>query len=324
MAQVLGMGNALVDLMTIIDQEELLEQLKLPKGSMQLVDAETSKNVLDNTTKYPKVMASGGSAANTIHGLARLGVETAFIGAIGQDETGDFFHNDMKASGIHPMLFQSQTPSGVAIALVTPDGERTFATYLGAAIDLSAAHIEQAHFVGHKYFYVEGYLVFNEDLLLKSLKEAKNAGLTIALDLASYNVVEIKKDFLLQILSEYVDIVFANEEEARALCGLTPEKAIDFLSELCAIAVVKTGAAGALLKQDGKTIHVPAIKVTPMDTTGAGDMFAAGFLYAHLHGFSLKQAGQIGTLLAGNVIEVLGAKMNEERWAAIQAEIKRL
>ncbi len=324
MAQILGMGNALVDLMTKIDQEEILKKLNLPKGSMQLVDAETSKNVLDNTTKYPKVMASGGSAANTIHGLARLGVETSFIGAIGQDKTGDFFHNDMKASGIQPMLFQSQTPSGVAIALVTPDGERTFATYLGAAVDLSAAHLEPEHFVGHKYFYVEGYLVFNEELLLKALKEAKKAGLTIVLDLASYNVVEAKKDFLLQILGEYVDIVFANEEEAQALCGLAPEKAIDFLSELCAIAVVKTGAAGALLKQDGKTIHVPAIKVTPLDTTGAGDMFAAGFLYAHLHGFTLKQAGQIGTLLAGNVIEVLGAKMNEERWAAIRAEIKKI
>ncbi len=173
MTQILGMGNALVDLMTKIDQEEILKILNLPKGSMQLVDAETSKNVLQNTAKYPKVMASGGSAANTIHGLARLGVETAFIGTIGKDETGDFFHNDMKASGIQPMLFQSQTPSGVAIALVTPDGERTFATYLGAAVDLSAAHLEAEHFIGHKYFYVEGYLVFNEELLLKALKEAK-------------------------------------------------------------------------------------------------------------------------------------------------------
>jgi len=111
MAHILGMGNALVDLMTKIDQEEILKILNLPKGSMQLVDAETSKNVFDNTANYPKVMASGGSAANTIHGLARLGVETAFIGTIGKDETGDFFHNDMKASGIHPMLFQSQTSS---------------------------------------------------------------------------------------------------------------------------------------------------------------------------------------------------------------------
>jgi sugar/nucleoside kinase (ribokinase family) len=324
MAQILGMGNALVDLMTKIDQEEILEQLKLPKGSMQLVDAEISKNVLDNTANYPKVMTSGGSAANTIHGLARLGADTAFIGTIGQDETGDFFHNDMKSSGIHPILFRSKTPSGVAIALVSPDGERTFATYLGAAVDLLAAHLESGHFAGHKYFYVEGYLVFNEELLLKALKEAKKAGLLIALDLASYNVVEAKKDFIMQILGEYVDIVFANEEEANALCGLAPEKAIDFLSDLCAIAVVKTGAAGALLKQDGKTIHVPAIKVTPLDTTGAGDMFAAGFLYAQLHGFTLKQAGQMGTLLAGNVIEVLGAKMNEERWAGIRAGIKTL
>jgi sugar/nucleoside kinase (ribokinase family) len=321
MAKIVGMGNALVDLMTRIDQDEILDQLQLPKGSMQLVDNETSKKVAAHTARYPKVMASGGSAANTIHGLAKLGVETAFIGTIGHDETGDFFHQDMLASGIFPRLFRSETPSGVAIALVSPDGERTFATCLGAAIELSDAHLEPTLFTGYSYFYVEGYLVQNESLLLKALDLASSAGLIIALDLASFNVVEAKRDFLLHILNEYVDIVFANEEEARSLVGLGPEEAIALLGEMCHIAVVKTGAKGALITENRILVKVPAIKANPIDTTGAGDMFAAGFLYAHLHGFSLEKAGFAGTLLAGNVIEVLGAKMDENRWEAIRKAI---
>lgn len=323
MAKIIGMGNALVDLMTRIDQDEILKQLQLPKGSMQLVDNETSKNVAAQTAQYPKVMASGGSAANTIHGLAKLGVETAFIGTIGQDETGDFFHQDMLASGIFPRLFRSETPSGVAIALVSPDGERTFATCLGAAIELSDTHLEFSHFEGYSYFYVEGYLVQNEPLLLKSLELARKAGLIIALDLASFNVVEAKRDFLLRILNEYVDIVFANEEESRSLVGLSPEEAINELGKMCRIAVVKTGSKGALIAENDTVVHVPAIKANPIDTTGAGDMFAAGFLYAHLHGFPLEKAGFAGTLLAGNVIEVLGAKMDENRWEIIRNAIAK-
>lgn len=324
MAEILGMGNALVDLMTKIDQDEVLEQLQLPKGSMQLVDAEVSNQVAEKTAHFPKMRASGGSAANTIHGLSRLGASTAFVGTIGQDETGDFFCTDMETAGIQPLLFRSKTPTGVAIALVTPDGERTFATHLGAAIELSADHLNEDHFVGHQYFYVEGYLVQNEALLIKALDLAKSAGLTIALDLASYNVVEAKKDFLLKILREYIDIVFANEEEAFAISGLEPQQALDFLSDMCTYAIVKIGAKGALIKHKNEIVQVPAIQVNPIDTTGAGDMFAAGFLYALLKDMSLENAGKAGTILAGNVIEIMGAKMDQNKWQQALSMIRAL
>jgi sugar/nucleoside kinase (ribokinase family) len=134
MTKVLGIGNALVDVLSKLENDLLLEDLKLPKGSMQLVDALTSANISAKSNHLEKEMASGGSAANTIHGLARLGMETSFIGTVGNDTTGQFFHDDLKASNITPLLFYSETPSGIANAMISKDGERTFGTFLGAAI----------------------------------------------------------------------------------------------------------------------------------------------------------------------------------------------
>lgn len=321
MAKILGMGNALVDIMTSIENDALLDSLKLPKGSMQLVDAETSMAVSQATAKLPKMMASGGSAANTIHGLARLGVQTAFIGTVGADETGDFFFNDMASNNIKPLLNKSTTPSGIAIALVSPDGERTFATHLGAAIELSADNLTPEIFEGYTYFYVEGYLVQNEALLHKALELAKSAGLKIALDLASFNVVEGKKEFLTKMLKQYVDVVFANEEESKSLTGLSPREALDVLAEMCHIAVVKVGEKGSLIKSGSEFIQVGAIRAKALDTTGAGDLYAAGFIYGLVNNFPLDKSGKIGSLLAGHVIEVMGAKMDDTRWNAIHAQL---
>ena len=203
MTKVLGIGNALVDILTMVEDESLMQALKLPKGSMQLVDGHRCNNIALATKGMRQSKASGGSAANTIHGLARLGVETAFIGHVGNDDTGHFFSSDMQQAGIKPLLFRSATPTGIANGLISPDGERTFATYLGAAIELSAAHLDEALFVGYDYLYVEGYLVQNEALLIKAMELAKTAGLKVVLDLASYNVVEENLNFLNEIIWAY-------------------------------------------------------------------------------------------------------------------------
>lgn len=321
MKKIIGIGNALVDILTLLPNEELLHILNLPKGSMQLVDFEFSRKVSDATEKLSKSMASGGSAANTIHGLARLGVETAFIGHVGQDDIGRFFHDDMQSAGIRPILFSSNRPSGIANALISPDGERTFATFLGAAIELSAEHLHASLFEGYDLLYVEGYLVQNEALLLKAMQLAKDNGLLIALDLASYNVVEANKPLLEKVLETYVDIVFANEEEARALTALPPAEALDHLSQICSLAIVKTGAKGSLAKQGFQKAEVGVIKANPIDTTGAGDLYAAGFLYAYLNGMSLETACHTGALLAGKVIEVIGPKMDMTAWDGIRERI---
>lgn len=317
MDKVLGIGNALVDIMTKLDNDEFLKEFNLPKGSMQLVDQEFVKKISKATEKFEKHQSSGGSAANTIHGLARLGVETGFIGKVGEDELGDFFYDDMKKSNIDPKLLRSKTDSGRAVALISPDSERTFATFLGAAIDLVPEDLTNKLFEGYKYLHIEGYLVQNHDLLLKASKLAKENGLKISLDLASYNVVEDNLEFLKSYINDFVDIIFANEEESKAFTGKEPEESLDELAKSCEIAVVKVGKEGSFIKAGNETNTVKPIEANPVDTTGAGDAYAAGFLYGLVNDYSLSKCGQIGSILAGKVIEVVGAKMDEEKWQEI-------
>jgi sugar/nucleoside kinase (ribokinase family) len=322
MTKVLGVGNALVDALIMLDDDSLVEELGFPKGSMQLVDESTSAAIKQKSEIYDKEMASGGSAANTIHGLARLGIETAFIGTIGDDETGRFFKNDLEKSGIKPLLKVSKTPSGIANTLITKDGERTFGTFLGAAIELSGSDLQLSQFEGYDYLHVEGYLVQNHELMETILKLAKQAGLKISLDMASFNVGEDNLDLLKVLVKKYVDIVFANEEEAKAFTGEEPEEALETLAQQTEIAVVKIGSKGSMIKTAGIKTNVGAIKTTAVDTTGAGDLYASGFLYGVINNLGMEKAGRIGSLLASTVIQKVGAKISDTGWKKIVAEIE--
>jgi sugar/nucleoside kinase (ribokinase family) len=324
MTAILGMGNALVDILVTLPNDDLLQQFNLPKGSMQLVDREFSQKVLDGTANLPKAFASGGSAANTIHGLAGLGVATAFLGEVGQDEYGKFFHKDLESDNIKPILLQSTTESGRVVALISPDSERTFATYLGAAVELSHEGIHADQFEGYGVFHIEGYLVYNHDLMLTAMKMAKAKGLRISLDLASYNVVEANLDFLRDVLKEYVDIVFANEEEAKAFTGKSPEESLDELAAICDIAVVKVGSKGSFVKRGQEKHSIGVIPANSIDTTGAGDLYAAGFLFGLVNDKPLDQCGEIGALLAGTVIQGIGAKIGEAGWKSIREKLKMM
>ncbi len=317
MTKVLGMGNALVDALVRIDNDNVLEELNLPKGSMQLVDWDTSEKVMKAVDAFPRSQASGGSAANTIHGLAKLGVETGFIGKIGKDEIGDFFKNDLIEAKVNPILAESDTKSGLALALVSPDSERTFATFLGAAVELSAEDLKLKSFEGYDYFHIEGYLVQNYALIETAVKLAKEAGCKISIDLASYNVVEDNLDFLKRITEQYVDIVFANEEEAKAFTGKEPEEALHEISKIADYAIVKVGSKGSMVKHDNKVYSAGVIKANSIDTTGAGDLYASGFIYGMVKGYSLDRCAEIGSITAGNIIEVIGAKMDNDRWNSI-------
>ena len=320
MKKILGLGNALVDVMTVLESDSLLNELNLPKGSMQLVDAETSNKVYEKTEGLKKTIASGGSAANTMYGIAKLGAGAGYIGKINfDDELGRFFKKDMEGAGVITHLIDSNTPTGKAIALVSPDAERTFATYLGAAVEMGPADLDESIFDGYDFFLLEGYLVYNEPLVERALEIAKSKNMTTAIDMASYNVVEDKKEFLQKIIGKYIDIVFANEEEAKAYTNEDPEKALDKIAEEVTIAVVKIGEKGSMIKFQGKRYDVSAIKVNPVDTTGAGDFYAAGFLYGMARNFSLDKCGKIGSYLAGKVTETIGAKPLENVWEEIKS-----
>lgn len=321
MEKILGIGNALVDIMTKIEDDAFLSKFELPKGSMQLVDQDFVKTITAASKQFEKHQASGGSAANTIHGLARLGIETGFIGKVGEDELGNFFYDDLKKSKIKPHLLKSNVASGRAIALVSKDSERTFATSLGAAIELDAADLLEDMFAGYKYLHIEGYLVQNHQLITKAAELAKAHGLKISLDLASFNVVEDNLEFLQSFTKNYIDIIFANEEEAKAFTGKAPEEALKDLAKQCEIAVVKIGDQGSLIMQNDKIIKVEPIKAAPVDTTGAGDAYAAGFLYGLVRNYDLARCGHIGSVLSGKVIETIGAKMTDEMWTDIAESI---
>ena len=324
MKKILGIGSALVDILTQIPNDQILKELNLPKGGMTYVDAKTSVEIGEKIAHIGSQMASGGSAANTMSGLARLGIKAGFLSKIGTDEVGAFFKKQMVETNVKPQLLTSTTPSGRVIAMVTPDGERTFATCLGAAAEMRADDIRPELFDGWDIFYVEGYLVANPSMLRKAIETAKDKGMTIAIDMASYNVVEENRDFMLDLINNYVDIVFANEKEAFALTGMEPEAALHFIAERCQIAVVKVGAKGAFVQRGNERVTIPPLEADVVDTTGAGDMWAAGFLAGLVKGENLEKCGMMGAIVAKNIIEVVGAKMNDTRWDDIHKAIALL
>jgi sugar/nucleoside kinase (ribokinase family) len=324
MEKIFGIGNALVDIMTSLECDELLNELNLPKGSMQLVNEVVINNAMIKTKGLKQTLASGGSAANTINGLANLGVETAFVGKVGADSMGNFFREDMERVGIKPMLLEGKTATGRALALVSTDSERTFAVNLGAAIELTPDDITKDLFNGYSYLHIEGYLVQNHSLIEKALKVAKDSGLKVSLDLASYNVVEANLEFLKRMVANYVDIVFANEEEAKAFTGKSPEESLQILAGLTEIAIVKLGSKGSLVKTGDEEYKVGVINAKSIDTTGAGDLYAAGFLYGLTKGLSLDKCGSIGAILSGKVIEVMGPKMDIKTWSLIKELVAKI
>jgi len=325
MMKVLGMGNALVDYLFKLESDELLQMLNLPKGSMQLVDEDTSKAIREKAGRLPKQVASGGSAANTINGIAYLGGECGYIGKIGQDEVGQIFKKDLENRNIQAKLHIShQSPSGVASAFISPDAERTFATFLGAAVELSADDMTEAEFEGYRFFHLEGYLALNHKLIEESVAIAKKKGLKVSIDMASFNVVEDNLDFLKKVVKESVDIVFANEEEAKAFTGKEPEGALHEIATMCDIAVVKVGSKGSYIQSGDEVIKIEPIEAVSIDSTGAGDLYAAGFLYGLSQGYGLKKCGDIGSVLAGNVIQEVGARMSEERWEKVKGLVSKL
>ena len=325
MKSILGIGNALTDILAILPDNEILEKYCLPVGSMQHVDADTGNKIwLDLKDKGIKYVA-GGSAANTISACAILGMKSGFIGKVGKDDIGSLFKSDQVQEGIRSMLQRGKAPSGRCIVIVNREtSDRTFATYLGAALELEPEDLDPVEFEGYDYLHIEGYLVQNQRLVRRAVEIGKDLGMTISLDLASYNVVESNVAFLHDIVDNYVDIVFANESEAFAFTGLPPREAVDAIAEKCSIAIVKEGKEGSMIKSGSDYYFVETAPGIPRDGTGAGDVYAAGFLYAHSLGQPLDICGEVGSIIAAKVIEVIGSKIDIPRWKQAKAEVRAL
>lgn len=325
MDKIIGMGNALVDVLVRIDDDSLLEKLHLPKGSMQLIQEDTLSEIRKYTSGMKIHRSTGGSAGNTVCALAALGANPGFIGKVGRDETGAFFGDTLRQRGVNALLVTCDLPSGIASTFISTDGERTFGTYLGAAATLKAEDLSRKMFAGYNYLYIEGYLLQDHDLMLRAVQLAKEEGLQVCLDMASYNVVEAERDFFDQLIVKYVDIVFANESEALAYTGKAPHEALEEIASKCSIAVVKTGKEGSLVKKGTEVIQLLSCPVdNVLDTTGAGDFYAAGFMYGLTCGYSLEKCVQISTILATAVIQEVGTTLPAKKWDEIKLNIESL
>lgn len=317
--RVIGIGNALTDMLVNLSNDNVLEEYQLVKGSMSLVDSQLQTAISKAVAGCPYSLSLGGSAGNTIRAMARLGCKVGFIGKVGEDTTGEFYEQALRNIGVEPFMLRSEERSGKCVALVSPDGERTFVTHLGAAADLQAEDIDGAIFDDYDCLYIEGYLVQDHDLIRTAIERAKAHGLKVAIDLASFNVVEENRDFLYDIVKRYVDILFANEDEARAFTGESdPYTALNHIGAMCELVVVKIGMRGALIKRGEEVVHVGIMAAAKrVDTTGAGDFYAAGFMYGLSEGMSLRACGTIGAITAGKVIEVVGTTFGEDAWREI-------
>ncbi len=326
MKSILGIGNALTDILAVLPDDSLLNNFHLPKGSMQHVDMETGDKIWTALKPLGVKYVAGGSAANTITCTAILGMPSSFIGKIGDDELGLLFKSDQEQYGVRTMLLKSSRSSGRSMVFVSGgNAERTFAVYLGAALDLVPEDLRPEWFEGYDYFHIEGYLVQNQALIRRAVELAHDAGCIISIDMASYNVVESNLAFLHDIVEKYVDIVFANETESKAFTKLSdPVKALEQIASLCRIAVVKVGKDGSWIRSGDEVHFIRAYPADTVDATGAGDTYAAGFLYAHSLGKSLKLCGEVGSIIAAKVVEVVGTKIDIPRWKTAKQEIREL
>ena len=309
MKKILGIGNALVDALVETHNESIFNKFGLKKGGMEMISAELKNEIHREIHGLKQTVASGGSTSNTIYGLAQLGAPTGYIGKIGQDEMGAFFKNDMEKAGVTTHLSYSNIDTGMATTFITKGGERTFATYLGAAATQTPEDLHENIFSQYDMIHVEGYLIFNKDLILSICKLAKKCGLQISMDMASYNLVETLHPLVNELLRDYVDIIFANEEEAIAFTGKKEHEALEALSAYCPVSVVKLGAEGSLVRINGETTIIPAVKAHCIDTTGAGDIYAAGFLYGLTNGYSVAETGALASQLGAKCVETIGARI---------------
>ena len=322
MDKILGLGNALTDVAVALKEENILQEMALPKGGMTHIDAPTYDRLRGWLANQSHTVTPGGSVANACRAMARMGMLTGYLGKVGADDVGRRYAQSLTSVGVeNRLIVTEELPSGVCCALISEGGERTFADHMGASIDLHAEEMTAERMGGYDYLFLEGYLVQNHALIERAAALAKELGMTVVMDMASYNVILADLDFSRYLVEHYVDVVFANEEEAQALTDLEPMEALHALAALTETAVVKVGAKGSLVQHGQQVWQVPAVEVAQVvDTTSAGDHYAAGFLYGMLRGAALDRCAVLGARLAALAIQVMGTVIPEN--AFLESKLK--
>lgn len=322
--KVLGIGNPLIDIIVTVEESDILS-LGIHKGTMALIHkARMEELLLFNKTKET-TYSCGGSCPNTIIALAALGIETTLAGMVGDDENGEIYAETLKTLHVHNELaITDKEPTGSTVILVTPDSERSMNTFLGANRLYEASDVNEVSVSNADFFHFTGYMwdtQSQQEAITKALTIAKQNKTIISFDVADPFAVGRYRDTFLKIIEEKCDIVFANREEARILFdNYDPYECCRSMGKLCETAIVKNGKKGSFISHNQEIFSVPVKgPVVPVDTTGAGDVYAAGFLYGQCKGYSIPDSGIIASILAGQIITQRGAQFSKEQAAGLRA-----
>ena len=307
--KVSGIGNPLVDILIHID-EEFLKKYNLHKGIMHLIDTKQKRELLENFKDMNLKTEIGGSCPNTLATLSKLGVRTAIAGKVGNDELGKFFKDKILKNNVGSYIRTANSDTGASVILITPDGERTMNTYLGTCQEFSPSDLSDEMIKNSNYFYFTGYMWDTENqksATRKAIDIARENNIKVIFDLADPFAVSRYKDDFLSLLEKDVDISLANAEEARILTGLNPGEAAIEIGKLSKITAIKNGEKETYIVNNGELHIVDSYSTNVVDTTGAGDNFAAGFIYGILNGLSIEDCGKIASYVALKCIEKVGA-----------------
>lgn len=311
---VVGIGSPLLDIIVNVG-EDVLKALGFEKGGMNLISKEDSDRILKCIKDHKKDLEGGGSVANTIAGTSLLGNKTALIGVLGDDEFGDIFESQARDNGTSSLLHRHDDhATGHSVIFITPDGERTMATHLGAAAAIENHHISKDEIANGKVLHIEAYQLEDpsvREVILGAVRAAKQNGLKVSLDLSDPWLIERTGDLFKEVVDRYVDIVFANEEEAKKFTGLDCEGAVHEIASMCDTAVVKLGERGSIIKSSGMLHRIDPHVVEEVNTNGAGDMYAAGILHGIVNGLNFDESGRIASHLAALVVASPGARMDK-------------
>ena len=321
-----GIGNPLIDFLCFADETDL-EKLSLHKGTMLLIDEEKRAEILQCMANRKKTISCGGSCPNTMVTLRMLGAETILAGGVGDDEYGEMYRQRLIENGVKDETITFKAATGTSIILLTDDRERTMNTFLGANRLFDECNVNEESARNADLFYFTGYMWDTDEqrrAVRKVLRIAKENYVKVAFDLADpFAVGRYRADFL-DLVQNYCDIVFANSEEARFLFNnYDAYECCRSMGKLCSIAIVKNGRHGSYISANGKISQIPLYGAAkPVDTTGAGDTYAAGFLYGLINGYSPDTSGKIASFLAGEIISQLGAQFTPERARELSIRIR--
>ena len=324
----IGVGSPIMDLLATVPFEFLRDHVAGDQGGMVLVNDAEMSAILASLADQPAT-STGGSAANATLNATRLGLRTTYLGKLGNCDVATTYRDRFEALGIDSSRFKTgDVPNARSLILTTPDADRTMRTDLGAAMTLSPDEISAADFAGCRHTHMEGYLVFNEALADAVLAAAREAGCTVSVDLASFEVINATRPWIFKQLASGIDIVFANEDEIRALFEDETSSYDDLAKRLAGhgvIAAVKVGKDGAWIAR-GDELHriEPVVVDNVVDTNGAGDSWAAGFLSAHLTGKSLAEAGRIASHVGAETVQHLGPIIPDEVFAELKTRLNPL